>query len=262
MIDIHAHIIPCGDDGSASREETLEMARAFSRSGVERVAATPHFIRGSCEIEPEKIISLTAAYNRLLEADNIPLTIVPGMEVEMCHEIPALLKAGKLLTLNHQEKYLLVELPFHSLPAFTQQIFYELKLMGITPVLAHPERNQELCAHPEPIGEMVHKGVLVQVNGGSLLGHFGNQVRKRAISLLENNLVHLIAGDAHQAEGERGPCLHLARPLLDKLVGKDKSDVLLHHNPRAVLEGESVIPWEPKQGRTGLAGLFNRILGK
>jgi tyrosine-protein phosphatase YwqE len=42
------------------------------------VAATPHFIRGSLEIEPEKIIALTEEYNQLLKSKDINLTIVPN----------------------------------------------------------------------------------------------------------------------------------------------------------------------------------------
>ncbi|MEL7564778.1 MAG: CpsB/CapC family capsule biosynthesis tyrosine phosphatase [Dehalobacterium sp.] len=262
MIDIHAHILCCGDDGAACVEETIQMAEEFSRTGVSCVVATPHFIHGSLEIEPEKIIGLTEEYNQLLKSKNINLTIVPGMEIEMCHEIPGLLKAGKLLTLNQQGRYMLVELPFHSVPPFTQQVFYELKLLGITPILAHPERNRELCEHPEPIWEMVQRGVLMQINGGSLLGYFGSRVKRRAVSLIESNVVHLIAGDAHQADGERGPCLHLVRPVLKKIVGEEKTQVLLNDNPRRVLEGEKVISFEPKKPKTGFAGFLNRILGK
>jgi len=258
MIDIHAHILSCGDDGAASESETVSMGEEFSKTGVNCVVATPHFIRGSLEIPPEKIIALTHRYNQLLKSENSNLTLVPGMEVEICHEIPELLKAGKLLTINHGGKYLLVELPFHCLPSFTRQVFYELMLQGVTPILAHPERNRELLAHPELIGEMVQQGVLIQINGGSLLGYFGNHVRKRAVTLLECNLVHFIAGDAHEAHGERGPCLHLVEPVLVRLVGEEKAKVLLTDNPRAVLEGRGIIKWEPKKPKTGLARFFHR----
>ncbi len=258
MIDIHAHILYCGDDGAASSEETLKMGEEFAKTGVTHVFATPHFIRGTLEIAPERIIALTEEYNCLLKSQNINLTILPGMEVEICHEIPGLYKEGKLLTLNNMGKHLLIELPFHFLPPFTDQVLYELKLLGITPILAHPERNHVLCHNPEPLWEMVHKGVLVQVNGGSLLGFFGSRVKKRALSLIKSNLVHFIAGDAHRAYGERGPCLHLVHPILIKAVGEEKAEVLLKYNPKAILEGKNVLKWEPKQPKTGLARFFHR----
>ncbi|MGI6685690.1 MAG: tyrosine-protein phosphatase [Bacillota bacterium] len=260
MIDIHAHILNCGDDGAANREETIIMCEEFFKSGVTCVVATPHFIWGSIEIAPEKIIALTAEYNQFLKSRDINMTIVPGMEIEMCYEIPGLFKSGKLLTINDQRKYMLVELPFHSVPSFTQEIFYELRLLGITPILAHPERNHQLLKHPEIIREMVHRGVLVQINGGSLLGYFGSQVKKRAVSLIQCNLAHFIAGDAHEAFGERGPCLHLVEPILIKLVGKEKAQVLLNDNPQAILAGKNVVRWEPKQPKDGIRGLINKIL--
>ena len=42
MIDLHCHILPGIDDGSASLEESCLMARMAADSGVTAIAATPH----------------------------------------------------------------------------------------------------------------------------------------------------------------------------------------------------------------------------
>ena len=42
MIDLHCHILPGVDDGSASEEESCMMAEAAAESGVTVIAATPH----------------------------------------------------------------------------------------------------------------------------------------------------------------------------------------------------------------------------
>ncbi len=42
MIDLHCHILPGVDDGAASLEESLSMARLAVDSGVRAIAATPH----------------------------------------------------------------------------------------------------------------------------------------------------------------------------------------------------------------------------
>ena len=42
MIDLHCHILPGVDDGSADEEESCAMARLAVESGVTDIAATPH----------------------------------------------------------------------------------------------------------------------------------------------------------------------------------------------------------------------------
>jgi hypothetical protein len=66
----------------------------------------------------------------------------------------------------------------------------------------------------------------------------GVGLKKERFLLIESNIVHLIAGDAHQADGERGPCLHLVKPVLEKMVGKEKTQVLLNDNPRRFWQGK------------------------
>ena len=65
---------------------------------------------------------------------------------------------------------------FHSVivPNNFEETFFQLKLKGITPILAHPERYrfvQEDINKLEKISEM---GVLFQIDAGSLIGHFGS----------------------------------------------------------------------------------------
>src|ERR671934_105739 len=42
MIDLHSHILPGLDDGPATIESSLELARAAVEDGIEVMAATPH----------------------------------------------------------------------------------------------------------------------------------------------------------------------------------------------------------------------------
>ena len=43
MIDLHTQIVPGVDDGSASLEQSVEMARAAIADGIDILAATPMF---------------------------------------------------------------------------------------------------------------------------------------------------------------------------------------------------------------------------
>ena len=81
MIDLHCHILPGVDDGSADEEESCAMARLAVESGVTDIAATPH-----CNA-PDPFYNyadsaLHARFARLrqrLERERIPLRIHEGM---------------------------------------------------------------------------------------------------------------------------------------------------------------------------------------
>ena len=80
MIDLHCHILPGVDDGSADEEESCAMARLAVESGVTDIAATPH-----CNA-PDPFYNyadsaLHARFTRLrqrLEREQIPLRIQIG----------------------------------------------------------------------------------------------------------------------------------------------------------------------------------------
>jgi len=245
MFDLHTHILPGVDDGPQNIEDTLKLAEEFAASGVKTAVATPHFIRGSSEVDKKRILALVLEVNDILKERKINLTLLPGMEIEICHEILDLWKEGRLLTLNDNGRYLLVELPFNTVPPFTEQLFYELQLAGIIPVLAHPERNAVLGENIKMVYDLASRGTLIQINSGSILGYFGNRVKNTAVALLKNNLVHVVASDAHGAHGERGPGMHLARPVLEKIIGPKWTQVLLQEHSRAIIEGKDLIRREP-----------------
>src|SRR6266853_1116115 len=66
MLDMHCHILPEVDDGAASLDESLAMARFCVADGITHVAATPHCHR----------------HCRLLRA-GVPLAVLPGSEVQV-----------------------------------------------------------------------------------------------------------------------------------------------------------------------------------
>lgn len=262
MLDIHGHILPQIDDGAENLEHALEMARVYEKTGVATVVATPHYIRGCYEVEKDTVLEATNHLNENIRKHNLSIQVIPGMEIEICPEIPELIKEGKILTINNNGKYLLIEPPFYTLPSYTNQIFYELNLMGITPILAHPERNQVLGNNLKMIYEMVERGVLIQVNAGSLLGYFGKEVKETVVTMLKSNLVHVIAGDAHRWDGERGPCMHLVKPILEKLVGVEKTNLVMQQHSLHIINSEHFSYEKPTIPQKGLKSFIAKAFAK
>ena len=127
-------------------------------------------------------------YNGLLKANGISLLLAHGMEVRVNAGLFELAREGtglEELCLGSSKKYILVDLPLADMPVAAPDILYQVQLRGITPILAHPERNRYLVEHPPALRDLVERGIEVQVNAGSLAGIFGKQARNSARLLLK-----------------------------------------------------------------------------
>lgn len=203
IVDIHNHILYDLDDGPKNQEETILLAKQAVASGINHVIATPHHKHQLkdhlFENAPYTILSMVEKVNQILKENKIPLTIYPGIEFHLHDNIQHDIENNfdHFLTLNNTGKYILIELPCHHYPAHTEETLYELQRKGLTPILAHPERNRFLRKHPERIFQMVQKGILIQITAGSITGTYGRRLKNFSLHLLIHNLVHFVASDAH-----------------------------------------------------------------
>jgi protein-tyrosine phosphatase len=196
MIDIHCHILPGLDDGAKDLNDSIEMARAAVAEGITTIIATPHF-NGKYENTKEVILEKVKQLNDELKQDNIPLTILPGQEPRIYGEILVDYELDKILTLNNSGNYLFIELPSNQVPRYTEQLIYDIQVAGMQPIIVHPERNSELVERPEKLYELVKNGASTQVTASSLVGYFGKSIQKFSQQIIEANMAHFIASDAH-----------------------------------------------------------------
>ncbi|NMH68922.1 tyrosine protein phosphatase [Bacillus sp. RO3] len=199
IVDIHNHILHRVDDGPASLDESILMAKQAAEAGITHVIATPHHGNGIFDNSSDRIIHQVMELNQELQARDIPVEILPGMEIHLYGEVADDLQKmdSSLLTLNETNKYVLIELPNSHYPAYTELLLYKLQLVGYVPIIAHVERNEELRKKPELLYALFQKGALFQVNAGSILGMFGRNTQKFAYELIKYNHVHVLASDAH-----------------------------------------------------------------
>ena len=193
MIDFHSHILPGVDDGSSNIDMTMDMLENSLRQNVEYICATPHFITGEYEIELKEY---EEKLKLIQEKVSGKINIIKGLEIYINPELPRLYSEKKIWGFNGK-KYLLIELPMQQFPIYTEKIFYELRLLGATPVLAHPERNFSIMKDPNLLIDLVEQGNLAQMNAGSLVGIYGKDIKKFAERLVEMNLIHLLGSDGH-----------------------------------------------------------------
>ncbi len=203
IVDIHNHILPGLDDGPHDWEEAILLAKQAVETGITHVIATPHHKHQHhqyfYENDPATIIKMVDKLNQLLQEKNIPLVVMPGIEFHLHEEIQYDLeeKLDSFLTLNNTGKYLLMEPHSKNYPSYIVDVFSQLKEMGFLPILAHPERNRILRKNPSEIYKLVQSGILIQVTAASILGLHGNRLKNFSRHLLDHELVHFVASDAH-----------------------------------------------------------------
>lgn len=238
LTDIHCHILPGLDDGAADWQEALAMAQLAARDGVRTIVATPHQLGGYSNNHPAVIRDRCSRLEQLLQQQGVPITVLPGADVRIEPELPAMVGKGEVLTLADNGRYVLVELPhetFFPLDGLVRQ----LAAINVRTILSHPERNRAILRRPEYASQLVAAGCLMQVTAGSLVGSFGPAIQRFAEHLVVEGLAHFIATDAHGQRARR-PLLRRAMDYVSSLTDEATARCLCSENPAAVVLGREI----------------------
>jgi len=140
-------------------------------------------------------------------------------------------------------------------------VVVELQLQGFRAVIAHPERITPLVDEPNILYELVRRGCLAQLTAMSLAGGFGPRIRETSELMLEHNLAHVVASDAHDAEpASRLFALTEARSAAVRLVGVERAQALFEGTPGRIIAGETVVPAEPLEYKKRHFGFLKAFL--
>ena len=248
MIDLHSHVLPGLDDGAEDLAEAVSICRTAVADGISVLAATPH-VRDDYPTTPEQ---MEAALADLRAAVGDELRLLPGGELALEQlERPA--KELRRFALAGNPDYLLVETPYLGWPLDIGDRLFGLLATGVTPVLAHPERNGDVQERPELLEPLVASGVLVQLTAGAVDGSLGRRSHVAAFDLLDRGLAHLIASDGHAPSIRRIGMSAAAAALGDDALAR----WLTVDVPGAIVDGGTPPP-RPGQGRPRRKRFFRR----
>jgi protein-tyrosine phosphatase len=236
MIDIHHHLLWGMDDGAATVETSVEMARMAAADGITHIVCSPH-ANGKYAYEPEKIAAKIAELQRLIDSEKLDLKLGHGCDFHLSYENIQEAKLDPARFSINGLGYLLVEVPDYGLPPGLTETFYQLQLGGLTPILTHPERNPTLQSDLPKLAEWMRGGVLVQVTAGSVMGRMGKHAHRTAHELLANRWVHFLATDAHNTTS-RVPKMQEAFDVVAKRYGPEYARLLCVSNPLAAFMGK------------------------
>lgn len=237
MVDLHLHLLPEVDDGCKTMDETLAMAKVLVSLGFTAAAPSPHNRPeyASRDVALQRLDEVKVALQRA----GIALALDVNSENFFLDESLLMkLPTPESRRIGTAGKYLLVEAPYTSpLPQLTDVVF-RMKLKGVTPVIAHPER----CLEFERKGraaEAVQSGALLQLDVGSLIGRYGKSAQKLAKQFLDDGLYAISATDLHSPVGAEQWVAESLKAL-QKQVGAKAFAQLTETNPALVLKGQPV----------------------
>lgn len=239
MVDIHCHILPEVDDGAWDMEAAVAMARIARDCGVKKIITTPHFKGEPGALEG---LGLFQYQLRLLQSrlkrEAVEVELLPGVEVLCVPQTLELARSGRLPTLG-TGRYVLTEFYFDASAGFMDETLQALQHLGYLPVVAHPERYGAVQRDPELAAKWFHRGIVLQVNKGSVLGAFGRRAEDTAVRMLYRGIVHVIASDAHSPQVRTTNLEPVRRWCLDHL-GQAYTKILLEDNPGRVAAGKAM----------------------
>jgi protein-tyrosine phosphatase len=236
IIDMHCHVLPGVDDGSECLEQSLNMLRISAGEGVGTVVATPHLVcDGSEKLYAARIRKAFMELKSIASERGISVRLALGFELLLSASLPHVDNIGEY-TIEGTNR-LLVE-PQSSEPVkMLDELLYGLGHTKLELILAHPERNAWLAGNTSYLRQLAAKGVLMQINAGSVTGQWGRGVTRAVRKMARQGLVHLIGSDAH-SDGARKPQVNDAVSTLYGWLGEkaaadiacDRADSLLHYS--------------------------------
>lgn len=259
MIDIHCHILPNVDDGSESLEESIEMAKIAESEGITRIVNTSHchfdfkYKKGNeLKLELEK-------FNQALKEENINIEVLLGNELYYTRDLIERFNELDFFSMNNS-KYILMEFSPINFPKNIEDVIYEIKIRGYIPIIAHAERYKQVQEDVNIVLDCIKEGALIQVNASSILGKNGEKAEDTSKKLLDNNMVHFVATDAHSSNRRR-PLIKDSYNYILKNYGKEVSEKLFIENPTAVIENRDISilnPTKYEEKRSFLKRLFRK----
>ena len=218
MIDLHSHVLPCVDDGSASVEESAALLRMEAEQGIRCVVATPHFYANYDD--PQQFLSKRAEAMALLQREIPEKHELPeiklGAEVHFFHGMSDS-DVLQRLTID-MKRCILIEMPG---TPWTDQMYRELEQIrskqDLIPIIAHVDRyisRFRTFGIPEKLEQIP---VLVQANASFFLNRATSSM---ALRMLRKNQIHLLGSDCHSVR-HRPPRLGEAVELIRKRLGEE-----------------------------------------
>ena len=240
MIDIHSHILFDVDDGSDTITESVALIKSALAAGVTEIILTPHYTGNTKEdYRNENVDKHFSELVKQIKDRGIKINIYLGNEVAVYGNICDILDTKVAKTLAGS-RYMLIEFPMEADVNYCLDTEYEMKMRGITPIIAHPERCECFKKDYSLVEKAVQEGACIQVNVGSVFGDYGSKAKKIARKLLKSKLVNFLAIDNHHIIRDKYTDLPKRIRKLNRMFGAEYINGLTVYNQEKILRNEEI----------------------
>jgi protein-tyrosine phosphatase len=239
VIDIHTHLLPGVDDGSPTAEHSAIVLARMAAEGVTTLVCTPHLNASAAGAAPHE--AHRALLDELRARAPSGLRLLSGWEI-MLDRFGVDLSAPHLALEGSRAR--LVEFSRRALPSGATEELLRLRTAGVLPVVAHPERYVGCTI--DMMNTWRELGVVLQTDAIALLG--AGPMADLARAMLAEGVIDILASDNH---GDRRS-LSTARLWLEEIGAGEQATILTETNPRALLEGQALVPTGVVRLQTGV----------
>lgn len=194
--DMHSHLLPGLDDGLQTMEQTVNYMQQLQQMGYKKLICTPHILAEVYPNSPATILPKLELVRTALQENNVQIQVEAAAEYMVDLDFENHVVAGKPL-LTFGKNLILIEMSYVAASNNIESVIFQLKLKGLQPVLAHPERYNYYSGNIETFQRFIDLGCYLQINILSLLGYYGEGPKKTAQNLLKQNMVTLAGTDMH-----------------------------------------------------------------
>ncbi|MCS7263797.1 MAG: hypothetical protein NZ805_03070 [Armatimonadetes bacterium] len=252
LADLHIHLLPQVDDGPKDWETTEEMLRILSENEVKIVAPTPHVYEQDWHGIESKHQGLPELERR---AGNYGIRVHSAAEIWAIPDLPERWEKLIPLTYAGNGKYALIEFDVLEMPIFAEWLLFQLKVRGVTPIIAHPERYLWLQEDERNLYRLLAAGALLQVSADTFL-RAEAQVGKTAQWLIKNGLADFIASDWHSPDMPY-PLAQAVQKLMGELT-ESQLERLVWRVPSKIVSGQTIQPsWQSSNLRLDIQAFIS-----
>lgn len=235
LTDLHIHIIPGIDDGSQSEVISEQMLLQLASQNITTVIATPHYRN---DLPKERVLQAFEQLKQIAQKKVPSIQLFLGNEILLSDAMISEIREGRVFSLADSRYYLIEALPqveYRSLYSALQEVV----TLGYAPILAHMERYGCLDHRIDRVKELVEAGCYLQVNVSTVMLPFYQAQYRFIKGLLNQDLIHFIATDAHNMD-HRKPELLPALKRCKKILTQEQVNRIFYQNPFKILKNEFI----------------------
>lgn len=191
MTDYHSHLLPGVDDGVQTVEESLAILRLYEQLGIREVWFTPHIM----EDIPNTTAGLRSRFEQFQKRYTGNIRLHLAAEYMLDNLFKERLAHRDLLPIGEEGNHLLVETSYFNPPMDLYGMIEKIKSAGFIPVLAHPERY--VYMGKKDYIRLIQSKVEFQLNLPSLVGVYGDLVKKKVKWMLKSDFINIYGMDVH-----------------------------------------------------------------